>query len=73
MYIVGEYESANGTKNEIVVWDRIVRRQKDAHIRLQNAKAKYMVRDLKPSLGYVQEYICYPYILAASSVDFATS
>lgn len=53
IYVVGEYASANGTQNEIVVWDRIVRRRKDAHIRLQNAKAKYMMRDLARSLGCV--------------------
>lgn len=36
-------------KNEIVVWDRIVRRKEDAQIHIEDGKNKYAFRELSKS------------------------
>lgn len=35
--------------NDVVVWDRIVRRKKDAHLKIAGAKNKYAFRDFSRS------------------------
>ena len=40
-------------KNEVVVWDFIIRKKKDAVLKLKNQKQKYMVKDFSLSLTWV--------------------
>ncbi|PAV15083.1 signal peptidase [Pyrrhoderma noxium] len=46
VYVQAEYTSADGTQNEIVIWDRIVRRKEDAFIKVSNGRPKYPLRDM---------------------------
>ncbi|KAG6917820.1 hypothetical protein DXG01_000880 [Tephrocybe rancida] len=46
LYLEAEYINAKGVKNDVVIWDRIVRRKEDAVINVV-AKNKYMLRDLE--------------------------
>ncbi|KAI5118588.1 hypothetical protein M0805_008678 [Coniferiporia weirii] len=45
LYLEAEFTSADGTQNEVVIWDRIVRRKEDAVINVE-AKSKYVLRDM---------------------------
>jgi len=49
-----EYTSADGTKNDLVLWDRIVRRKQDARLRVK-AKNKYAFRDIARSFKNVTD------------------
>ncbi|CAE6397680.1 unnamed protein product [Rhizoctonia solani] len=50
VYIVAEYTNQKGFANEVVVWDRIVRRKRDSKLNIETARAKYPIRD--PSLSF---------------------
>ncbi|KAF8893429.1 signal peptidase 22kDa subunit [Infundibulicybe gibba] len=48
LYLEAEYTNTQGVKNEVVIWDRIVRRKEDAIINVVG-KNKYMFRELSSS------------------------
>ncbi|KAF8597499.1 signal peptidase 22 kDa subunit [Ceratobasidium sp. AG-I] len=50
VYMVAEYTNEKGMNNEVVMWDRIVRRKRDAKLNIESARAKYPLRD--PSLTF---------------------
>ena len=51
LYLVLEYETPNYERNQIVVWDRIVRRTGDNHrISINKLKNKYAVNDINDLL-----------------------
>ncbi|KAG7085766.1 hypothetical protein E1B28_003307 [Marasmius oreades] len=62
-----EYENTQGVKNEIVIWDRIVRSKDDAFIRIVG-KNKYAFREISstfkkiPSAHYALKYNVMPYV-----------
>ena len=45
LYVGAGFTSADGTQNEIVIWDRVVRRKEDAIIKV-SSKSKYVLRDM---------------------------
>ncbi|KAF8507470.1 signal peptidase 22kDa subunit [Hysterangium stoloniferum] len=49
VYLTAEYVNAQGVKNDVVIWDRIVRRKKDAKLRIRKAKNKYRFKELSTS------------------------
>ncbi|CAA7267118.1 unnamed protein product [Cyclocybe aegerita] len=67
LYLEAEYTNAKGTKNEVVIWDRIVRRKEDAFIKFAG-KNKYMFRDVSssfknvPPAHYSLKYNVMPYV-----------
>jgi len=67
LYVGAEYESADGTKNDVVIWDRIVRRKQDAFINTE-AKSKYPLRDMAKTfsgvspVNYTLKYNVMPYV-----------
>ena len=50
VYVVAEYTNQKGFVNEVVMWDRIVRRKRDGKLNIEAARAKYPIRD--PSLSF---------------------
>ncbi|KAG6862268.1 hypothetical protein C0995_002199 [Termitomyces sp. Mi166 len=67
LYLEAEYTNAKGVKNEVVIWDRIVRRKEDAVINVIG-KNKYMFRDLESTFKnvsaahYALKYNVMPYV-----------
>ncbi|KAI0743634.1 signal peptidase subunit [Daedaleopsis nitida] len=67
LYVSAEYETKQGVKNEVVIWDRIVQRKEDA--RLSTAERnKYVFRELSTSFKnalpahYTLKYNVMPYV-----------
>ncbi|KAF9474243.1 signal peptidase 22 kDa subunit [Pholiota conissans] len=67
LYLEAEYTNSQGVKNEVVIWDRIVRRKEDAFIKFVG-KNKYMFRDPSssfrniPPANYSLKYNVMPYV-----------
>ncbi|EIW83499.1 signal peptidase 22 kDa subunit [Coniophora puteana RWD-64-598 SS2] len=67
LYLEAEYENVKGVKNDVVIWDRIVRRKEDAVINVQG-KNKYKFKDLAksfkdvPPAHYSLKYNVMPYV-----------
>jgi len=67
LYLEAEYDNVKGVKNEVVIWDRIIRRKEDAFIKFVG-KNKYMFRDISnsfknvPPANYVLKYNIMPYV-----------
>ncbi|KII92716.1 hypothetical protein PLICRDRAFT_51079 [Plicaturopsis crispa FD-325 SS-3] len=67
LYLGAEYTNAQGVKNEVVIWDRIVRRKEDAVVNVEG-KNKYMFHDLTgsfqniPPAHYSLKYNVMPYV-----------
>ncbi|KAG8787070.1 hypothetical protein FRC15_010010 [Serendipita sp. 397] len=55
VYLSAEYTNGKGLENEVVIWDRIVRRQRDARIRIENGQNKYFFKDHSGSFRNVSE------------------
>jgi len=68
LYLSAEYVNEQGAKNDVVLWDRIVRRKKDAKIRIKGAKNKYRFRELSRSfegstpVNFTLKYNLMPYV-----------
>jgi len=45
LYLSAEYTNNRGTENEVVFWDKIVRRRQDAHVHVQG-RNKYIFKDI---------------------------
>ncbi|KAJ8075842.1 Signal peptidase complex subunit [Marasmius tenuissimus] len=62
-----EYENVQGVKNEVVIWDRIIRSKEDANIRVVG-KNKYAFREISssfkkiPTAEYTLKYNVMPYV-----------
>ncbi|TFK40281.1 signal peptidase 22kDa subunit [Crucibulum laeve] len=67
LYLEAEYNNTKGVQNEVVIWDRIVRRKEDANINVVG-KNKYMFRDVShkfknvPPAHYSLKYNVMPYV-----------
>ncbi|KAM5533719.1 hypothetical protein V8D89_012592 [Ganoderma adspersum] len=67
LYVAAEYENKQGTKNDVVIWDRIVRRKEDAQISVAG-RNKYVFREVSTSFGdvppahYTLKYNVMPYV-----------
>jgi len=67
LYLEAEYTNKQGVKNEVVIWDRIVRRKEDAFVKF-SGKNKYMFRDISssfkgvPPANYSLKYNIMPYV-----------
>ncbi|KAF7979833.1 hypothetical protein HWV62_40567 [Athelia sp. TMB] len=67
LYLEAEYENAKGGKNDVVIWDRIVRRKEDAHINVVG-RNKYAFKDIAnsfkkvPAAHYALKYNVMPYV-----------
>ncbi|KAG6830159.1 hypothetical protein H0H92_001888 [Tricholoma furcatifolium] len=67
LYLEAEYTNTKGVKNDVVIWDRIVRRKEDAVINVVG-KNKYMLRDLESTFKDIQpahyalKYNVMPYV-----------
>lgn len=44
--LAASYDSAKHTRNEVVIWDRILRSKQDAHVALNTATNKYGFREV---------------------------
>ncbi|KIJ49347.1 hypothetical protein M422DRAFT_224970 [Sphaerobolus stellatus SS14] len=68
LYLSAEYINEQGAKNDVVIWDRIIRRKKDAHVRVRGAKNKYRFRELSRSfegaspVNFTLKYNLMPYV-----------
>ncbi|RXW24274.1 hypothetical protein EST38_g1578 [Candolleomyces aberdarensis] len=66
LYLQAEYNSTVGVKNEVVIWDRIIRRKEEANVNFVG-KNKYNFRDLStsfkktPPASYSLQYNVMPY------------
>ncbi|KAF8302078.1 signal peptidase subunit [Clavulina sp. PMI_390] len=49
VYLAAEYTNSKGVSNDVVLWDRIVLRKEDAHLKIAGAKNKYAFRDYSRS------------------------
>lgn len=65
IWLEAEYENAKGVKNEVVVWDRIVRRKQDANIKYAG-KNSYMFRDISTTFKCALLFT----IITLSAIDF---
>ncbi|KAH9829121.1 signal peptidase 22 kDa subunit [Rhodofomes roseus] len=67
LYVSAEYTDQQGTANEVVIWDRIVRRKEDANIS-STFKNKYHLKDMSttfrnaPPAHYTLKYNLMPYV-----------
>ncbi|KAF8625553.1 hypothetical protein AX15_005319 [Amanita polypyramis BW_CC] len=67
VYLQAEYDDAQSDKNEVVIWDRIIRRKEDAYINFAG-KNKYMFRDRSssfrnvPPASFLLKYNVMPYV-----------
>jgi len=67
LYLEAEYTNKQGVKNEVVIWDRIVRRKEDAFVKFVG-KNKYMFRDISstfkdsPPASYSLKYNVMPHV-----------
>ncbi|KAF8326640.1 signal peptidase subunit-domain-containing protein [Cantharellus anzutake] len=64
VYLTAEYTNSKGVKNDVVLWDRIVRRKGDARINIEGAKNKYVFRDFSKSFRCVRRSV-YLFCLSA--------
>ncbi|KAH9931175.1 signal peptidase subunit [Epithele typhae] len=68
LYVSAEYEGTKGTKNEVVIWDSIVRKKEDAMLQSFEGKNKYAFRELSASFKhaapahYTLKYNVMPYV-----------
>ncbi|EIN11227.1 signal peptidase [Punctularia strigosozonata HHB-11173 SS5] len=76
IYVQAEYTSAKGVQNEIVIWDRIVRRKEDAVVNVAG-RNKYVFRDLSRTFRGVEpahyslKYNLMPYVGALTYGEVA--
>ncbi|KAH9988452.1 signal peptidase subunit [Russula compacta] len=67
VYLEGEYTNAKGVRNEVVFWDRIVRRREDAVIAV-SGKNKYPFREMSAKFkgstpaNYTLKYNLMPFV-----------
>jgi len=67
LYLEAEYENARGVNNDVVIWDRIVRRKEDARVNVAG-RNKYAFRELSTTFGnvssahYSLKYNIMPYV-----------
>ncbi|OBZ71025.1 Signal peptidase complex subunit 3 [Grifola frondosa] len=67
LYVSAEYANKQGVKNEVVIWDRIIRRKEDAHVSIAG-RNKYVFRELSTSFRdvspahYMLKYNVMPYV-----------
>ncbi|EPS94225.1 signal peptidase [Fomitopsis schrenkii] len=67
LYVSAEYTDQQGTVNDVVIWDRIVRRKEDANIS-SNIHNKYRFKAMSPTFQnvppaqYTLKYNVMPYI-----------
>ncbi|PPQ71190.1 hypothetical protein CVT24_010008 [Panaeolus cyanescens] len=67
VYLQAEYTNSQGTNNEVVIWDRIIRRKEDAFVKFVG-KNKYMFRDVSSSFknakpaNYSLKFNVMPYV-----------
>ncbi|KAK7027323.1 Signal peptidase complex subunit [Paramarasmius palmivorus] len=67
IYLEADYENTQGVKNQVVIWDRIVRSKDDAVINVVG-KNKYAFREISssfkkvPSAHYTLKYNVMPYV-----------
>jgi len=67
VYVSAEYTDNRGVANEVVIWDRIVRRKEDAHIATAG-RNKYVFREMSrtfrnvPPAHYTLKYNVMPYV-----------
>ncbi|SNX84619.1 related to SPC3 - signal peptidase subunit [Melanopsichium pennsylvanicum] len=52
--LAATYDNAQHVKNEVVIWDRILRTKQDAHVALNNSKNKYGFREVGRSFKNVK-------------------
>lgn len=45
VFVQAEYETPENKVNQVVLWDRIIERKEDAHIKVRNLKQKYAFID----------------------------
>lgn len=67
LYLGAEYTNEQGARNDVVIWDRIVRREEDANISI-TGRNKYVFRELSatfknaPPAHYTLKYNVMPYV-----------
>ncbi|KAK0463890.1 signal peptidase subunit [Desarmillaria tabescens] len=78
LYLEAEYVNTEGVHNEVVIWDRIVRRKEDAIIKV-SGKNKYAFRDVSrkfkdiPTSNYTLKYNVMPYVGLLTYGEAATT
>ncbi|UZJ51249.1 hypothetical protein CBS101457_000569 [Exobasidium rhododendri] len=51
--VVAEYDSKAHARNQVVVWDRIIREKGDAHVKLHEGMNKYGFREVSKSFSNI--------------------
>lgn len=54
VYVQAEYVTADNKVNQVVLWDRIVQRKKDAHLKIKSLRLKYPFIDQGKNLRGLQ-------------------
>ncbi|KAJ9077837.1 Signal peptidase complex subunit [Entomophthora muscae] len=49
-FVVAEYSNTNYTRNEIVIWDKIIRKPRNARIQVKEQNLKYPITDITPKI-----------------------
>ena len=57
LYVQAEYTNAQGVKNEVVIWDKIVRSKEEANLALEG-RNKYLFRNLGTTFRYGPRCYC---------------
>jgi signal peptidase complex subunit 3 len=77
IYLEGEYTNMHGVQNTVVIWDKIVRRKRDARIKIEGGKNKYVFRELSTTFkdvtpaSYSLKYNLMPYVGALEFGEIA--
>lgn len=45
MFVVGEFATKSNPLNQVILWDKIIERKEDAHLKLKNVHVKYALLD----------------------------
>ncbi|KZW01942.1 signal peptidase 22 kDa subunit [Exidia glandulosa HHB12029] len=68
LYLVADYTNSQGVHNEVVIWDRIVRRKEDARLRIADQNNKYPFKDYSTTfknssdVGFTMHYNIMPHV-----------
>ncbi|KAH7104643.1 signal peptidase 22 kDa subunit [Auriculariales sp. MPI-PUGE-AT-0066] len=68
LYLVADYTNFQGVHNEVVIWDRIVRRKEDARLRISGQNNKYPFKDYSrkfsnsSDVGFTMRYNLMPHV-----------
>lgn len=58
LFLTAEYKTSHNVLNQVVLWDKIIRRGDNAVLDFKNLNTKYYFWDDGNGLRYVQDHLC---------------